>query len=117
MFPPIKDTILTSDVDAIVDGRIGLHGEISQTEQRPYIVCQLVTGNAYDNLTDAPCGDFTTVQIDCYAKDQRTLQNLALAVRDALDAQLIVNRVVVNLRDAETRLYRVGMEADFITRR
>lgn len=117
MFPPVFRTLQTSEIIGIVDDRIGAHGEVAQTEARPYITYQTVSGIAHDNLSDAPGSDFTTVQLDCYATSQGTAETLALAVRSALDAELIVNRVILTNRDPETRLYRVGLEADFITRR
>lgn len=120
MFPKVYRTIRTPAVAAIVGDRIGRHGEIAQTEARPYIVWQIVTGQPYDNLSDSPCGDFTSVQIDCYCGGDNgdgDVQRLALAVRAALDAALICNRVVIDNRDPETKLYRVGIEADFIDQR
>lgn len=118
MFPPVYQTLRgNSTVDTTVGDRIGRHGEIEQDATRPYITWQIVSGNAFDNLSSAPCGDFTTVQIDIYHPTDGGASALAEAVRAALDADLIVNRVVVNLRERETRLYRVGLEADFITQR
>jgi hypothetical protein len=117
MFPPVYQTLRTSEVEAIVDDRIGRHGEVAQTEARPYVVWQVVAGVAHDNLSNAPGSDFTTTQIDCYAADQATVEALAVAVRAALDSELIVSRIILTNRDTETRLYRVGLEADFITRR
>lgn len=117
MFPKVYSTIRTPAVAAIVDIRIARHGDIAQTEQRPYIVWQIVTGSAFDNLSSAPGGDFTSVQIDCYHATDAGAEDLAMKVRAALDAVLIVNRVVLNIRDTETKLYRVGLEADFIDQR
>lgn len=117
MFPKVYRTIRTPSVSAIVDDRIGRHGEVAQTENQPYIVWQIVTGSAFDNLSAAPGGDFTTVQIDCYHATDAGVEQLAKAVRAALDGVLIVNRVVVNNRDPDTKLYRVGLEADFIDQR
>jgi len=117
MFPKVYRTIHTAAVSAIVEDRIGRHGEVAQTETRPYIVWQIVTGLAFDNLSAPPGGDFTTVQIDCYHKADAGVEQMAEAVRAALDGALIVNRVVVNNRDPETKLYRVGLEADFIDQR
>ncbi|MCF3519770.1 MULTISPECIES: tail completion protein gp17 [Stenotrophomonas] len=117
MFPKVYRTIRTAAVSAIVDDRIGRHGEVAQTETRPYIVWQIVTGSAFDNLSASPGGDFTTVQIDCYHATDAGVEQLAKAVRAALDGVLIVNRVVVNNRDPDTKLYRVGLEADFIDQR
>ncbi len=117
MFPKVYRTIRTQAVAAIVEERIGRHGEVSQTEQRPYITWQIVVGQPYENLSSAPCGDFTTVQLDCYHPTDAGAEKLALAVRAALDAALISNRVVLDNRDPDTKLYRVGMEADFIDQR
>lgn len=118
MFPPVYQTLRASSaVKTAVGDRIGRHGEIEQDATRPYITWQIVSGNPYDVLSSAPCADFTTVQIDCYHPTDAGAAALAVAVRDALDAAFTVNRVVVNLREPETRLYRVGMEADFITQR
>ena len=117
MFPPVFKTLSTTAVTAIVGTRIGRHGEVAQDEVRPYIVWQIVTGQPYDNLSAAPCGDFTVVQIDCYHQTDAGIQQLGVAVRAALDAAGVHNRVTVNNRDPDTRLYRLGIDADFITNR
>ena len=83
MFPPVFKTLSTTAVTAIVGTRIGRHGEVAQDEVRPYIVWQIVTGQPYDNLSAAPCGDFTVVQIDCYHQTDAGVVQLATAVRAA----------------------------------
>lgn len=118
MFPRVYQTLRAStSVVTLVGNRIGAHGEVEQTESLPYVTYQTVSGQPHDNLSDAPGSDFTTVQIDCYATTQATAKLLATSVRDALDAALIVNRVILTAREPETRLFRVGLEADFIERR
>lgn len=121
MFPRVYQTLTANPtVVAMVANRIGRHGVIQQTETRPYITWQIVLGQPYDNLSSPPCGDFTTVQIDCYCggtKADEDIERLALAVRAALDAAGVHNRVTVNNRDPDTKLYRVGIDADFITNR
>lgn len=118
MFPPVYQTLrANAAVLAAVGDRIGRHGEIEQDATRPYITWQIVSGIAYDNLSSIPGADFTAVQIDIYHPTDAGAASLAVAVRAALDAARVVNRVVVNLREPDTRLYRVGMEADFITQR
>lgn len=117
MFPPVYRTIRTTAVAAIVGNRIGRHGEVAQDERRPYIVWQIATDNPHDHLSGPPVSDFTTVQIDCYHATDDGVESLAAAVRAALDAALIVNRVTLDHRDPDTRLYRVSIDADFITQR
>lgn len=118
MFPPVYLTLTAnSTVVAMVEDRIGRHGVIQQDEKRPYITWQIVLGQPYDNLSSTPCGDFTTVQIDCYHPTDKGIQELGVAVRAALDAVGVHNRVTVNNRDPDTKLYRGGIDADFITNR
>lgn len=117
MFPPVFRTLHTPAVAALVADRIGRHGEVAQGESRDYIVWQIVAGTPQENLSAAPDTDFTTVQIDCYSQADAGAEALAMAARSALDAVMISNRVILNNRDPDTRLYRVGLQADFITRR
>lgn len=118
MFPPVYQTLRTNaTVIALVADRISRHGDIPQDSTRPYIVWQIVLGQPYDQISGMPCGDFTTVQIDVYHPHDAGVQQLGVAVRAALDTAGHANRVVINNRDPETKLYRVGLEADFITQR
>ena len=117
MFPPVYRTLRTPEVVALVGDRIGRHGEIPQDEVRPYITWQIASDAPHDQLSGLPPSDFTTVQLDMYASEDATIEALATAVRAALDAALVCNRVIINNRDADTRAYRVGIDADFITQR
>lgn len=114
MLPKVYRTIHTPEVAAIVGDRIGRHGEISQTETRPYIVWALISDADYQQLSGPACADLNSVQIDCWHAEDAGVETLAAAVRSALDAAGINNRIVINDRDTETRLYRIGMDADFI---
>lgn len=103
-------------VAAIVEKRIGRHGEIPQTERRPYIVWTIVSDAPQLQLSGPPCATFCTVQVDCYHETDAGIEGLAQSVRAALDAAGIANRVVVNRVDPDTKLYRVSLDADFIIR-
>jgi hypothetical protein len=118
MFPPVYRTLRANPaVVAIVDSRLGAHGEVPQNTARPYITWQIVIGLPHDQISGPPPSDFTTVQIDCWHQDDKGVEQLASAVRDALDSAGVANRLVIDHRDRGTRLYRVGLEADFITQR
>lgn len=118
MFPLVKQTLSTPAVVAIVGDRIAPFGEIGQTEGRPYLTWYVVSDQPHDNLSDPPPSDFTTVHLDCWSPDARQARALAEAIRAALDAAFVCNRIVLNLREPSgSRLYRVGLEADFITGR
>lgn len=117
MFPPVFRTIHTPAVAAIVGDQIGRHGEVPQNGARRYITWSIVLGLPHDQISGSPPSDFTTVDINCWHDTDSGIQALALGVRDALDTAGIHYRVRVNLREPDTRLYRVGIEADFITQR
>lgn len=120
MLPPVYETIHTPTVNALVGDRIGRHGRVAQNTPRPYITWQVVTGLPHDQISGAPPSDFTTVQIDCWADGEtgdRLVDQIATAVRDALDAAGISNRLVIDVREPDTKLFRMGLEADFITQR
>lgn len=120
MLPTVFMTLQTPAVLAIVGGtpvRIFRHGAAPQDTEKPYITWFEVAGQPYDQISGTPCGDFDSVQIDCWSKLDLQVEQLARAVRDALDLAGIANRLVVNLRDPDTKIFRIGLEADFITSR
>jgi hypothetical protein len=117
MFPPVYQTIHTGPIAAIVSDRIGRHGEVGQDESRPYITWSITIGDPHDNLSEAPSSDFTTVDINCWHMTDAGIAQLAVLVQTALDDAFVCNRVRINNRDATTRMYRVLIEADFITQR
>lgn len=118
MFPPVYATLrANATVLSTVADRISRHGDIEQDATRPYITWFIVSDQPHDEISGPPCSDFITTQIDCWHQTDAGIASLAEAVRDALDAAGVHNRVRINGREPDTRLYRVGIEADFITQR
>jgi hypothetical protein len=94
--------------------RIYRHGSAPHDVTKPYITWFVIMGMPEVQLSGAPCIDIDTIQIDCWSDTDTQVETLAYAVRKALDDAKIVNRIVQNNREDETRLYRIGIEADFI---
>lgn len=118
MFPNVYSLLLAAPaVTAIVGMKIGRHGSMPQETAAPYITWIVVGDQPHNTLSEAPGSDFNTVQIDCWSDDDAEVTRLARSVRDALDAAGHHNRVAVDLREPDTKLYRVGIEADLITQR
>lgn len=118
MFPNVFATLrANATVLALVGEKIGRHGCMLQDDAPPYITWFTVADAPHDQLSGPPPSDFSSIQIDCWSAEDAQVVALARAVRDALDAAGIANRVVINLREPDTKLYRVGIEADFITQR
>lgn len=121
IFAPVYKTIHTAAVAAIVDSRIYGSGSAPQNSQAPYITWFVVVGDPFNQLSGAPCGDQDTVQIDCWAgpadSEESTCMKVAEAVRDALDAALVTNRIILHGRDTDTKMFRIGIQAEFIYNR
>lgn len=99
---------------SLVDTRIYRHGSAPENVTKPYITWFVVAGLPDVNLSDSPYSDNQTIQIDCWSDTDAQVESIATAVRDALDSAKIVSRINQNNREDETRLYRIGIEADFI---
>lgn len=121
MFAPIYRTLNTPAVQAMVAGRIFSSGMAPQGTLTPYVTWFVVTGDPFVNLSDAPGADNDTIQIDSWAgpgDDQEIVCiNLAKAVRAALDAAGQANRIIINAREPDTKLFRIGQQVEFIHNR
>ena len=124
MLPNVFPTINVPTVQAYVGSapaRIYDFGSAPQGVVAPYITFSDAADAPYDQISGAPCGDFDTVQIDIYAgpddNQKAPIRALAKAVRDALDIAGIANRLIIQTRETDTKLFRISIEADFITNR
>lgn len=100
-----------------VANRIYRHGSAPQNVTRPYITWYVVSGMPELQISGNPCADMDTIQIDVWSEDDQEVETLGYAVRDALDSAKIANRIILNSRENETRLFRIGIEADIIRAR
>ncbi|SOE48100.1 DUF3168 domain-containing protein [Orrella dioscoreae] len=120
MLAPVFKTLNTPAVRGLVgtEPRIYGSGMAPQGTPTPYITWFTVAGQPYDQLSGPPDGDNDTVQVDCWAgpddDQEATCISLARAVRDALDAAGIANRTIVHTRETDTKLFHIGLQADFI---
>jgi phage anti-repressor protein len=115
MLAPVYTTLRqNATVLSTVGTRIYRHGSAPQDVTKPYITWFVVMGMPEVQLSGAPTNDFDNIQIDCWSETDSQVETLAYAVRKALDDAKIVNRIVQNNREDDTRLYRIGIEADFI---
>lgn len=121
MFANVYQILNTTAVNNIVNGRIYGFGSAPQNINKPYITWFVVATDPHNQLSGAPCGDTDTVQIDCFIgpndTDESTCVALATAVRNALDAAGQANRVIINSREVETKLFRISIQAEFIHNR
>jgi hypothetical protein len=120
MLPPVFQTLkASSEVRAFVgpgSPRIYRHGEAPQDMRTlgPYITWFLVAGVPDNNLSDTPPSDRLTTQIDCWHAEDKGIELMARAVRDAVEPVAHVTAINSDTRDPETQLFRISLQVDFI---
>lgn len=106
-----------SEVSGFVDRRIYRHGDAPQGVTRPYITWFAVTGTPANSLEETPRADDYRVQVDCWSDDDTEVEQLATAVRNAIEPHAHMVSVHADERDRETQRYRMGMTFTFWTDR
>jgi len=115
MLPPIYTWLKASNgVKAIIGTppRAYRHGDAPQNVTQPYITWALVSDVPDNQLSGVPPSDRYTVQVDCWHTTDAGVETLAQAARDAIEPYAHMTGVVINNRDAETKLYRIGLQFD-----
>ena len=105
-------TVLSS-----VSTRIYRHGAAPQDVVKPYVTWFVITGMPELQISGTPCSDMDTIQIDVWHETDSGVETLAYAVRSALDSAGHANRMIQDLRETDTRLYRISFEVDIIQSR
>ena len=80
---------------------------------KPYITWFVVTIAPENNLSGLPPVDAIPVQVDCWHQTDSGIEQLAEAVRDAIEPYAHMTGMPVNLREPETKLYRIALEFDW----
>ena len=106
-----------STVLSTVSTRIYRHGNAPQDVVKPYITWFVVSGVPELQISGMPCSDVDTIQIDVWHETDLGVETLAYAVRSALDSAGHSNQMILNLRETDTKLYRIGFQTDIIRSR
>ena len=106
-----------STVLSTVSTRIYRHGAAPQDVLKPYITWFVISGIPEIQISGTPCSDVDTIQIDVWHETDAGVETLAYAVRTAIDSAGYANRMIQDLRETDTRLFRISFEADIIQSR
>jgi len=118
MLPNIYAVLRTNaTVTSTVSTRIYRHGAAPQGVVKPYITWSLVYGMPELQLSGTPPSDMDTVQIDIWHETDQGVETLAYAARAAFDNAGHAARIIQDLRETETNLYRISLEVDIIQSR
>jgi len=116
MLPPVFNALAADTAVTQIIGsppRAYRHGRAPQDTTRPYVTWNLVVGTPENVLDQTPEIDRQTVQVDCWHQTDAGVEALATAVRDAIEPEAHMTGVIINEREAETKLYRIGMQFDW----
>ncbi len=122
MLPPVYQALKNdAAVAALVGTRIYRHGAAPQNVVAPYVTWFVVAGTPENALGERPRIDNYQVQVDCWSNNTGSgdaqIEQLAEAVRDAMERVADMTGVAVNGKDPETQRYRLGMTFTFWTHR
>lgn len=122
MLPPVFALLKAStDVKTIVGTnppRIYRHGSAPQRPDnlpldQPYVTWFVAAGDPENHLSGTPPTDRIVVQVDCWHQTDSGIELLARAVRDALEPHAHMTGIPVDLREPETRLFRLSLQFDW----
>ena len=116
MLPPIFTWLKVSAVQAIIGNppRAYRHSDAPQDTTKPYCTWSIVAGTPDNHIAGIPNSDRYTVQIDCWHQTDAGVESLATAVRDAIEPHAVLTSIPVNLREPETKLYRIALQFDVL---
>jgi hypothetical protein len=114
LLPPVKEAlVLSSDVTTLVAGRIYRHSRKPQDAVAPYITWSVISGLPENNLSDLPPTDHLVIQVDHWSLDDQQVEDLARYSRDAIEPYAHMTGVVADEREADTKLFRIGLQFDW----
>jgi len=109
---------------AIVDGRIWRHNNAPQeavADARArgvgYVTWFLVTGDPQNTLSELPSKDRMTIQVDNWHPSDAQCEQLAIAVRNAIEPYAYMTGQPIDGRDPATKLYRMALQFDWFVDR
>lgn len=114
---PAVTTLIGAGTDPVTDPvRVYRHGEAPQGVKAPYVTWSL-PGGAPENTFDGADADVFRVQVDCWSDGDAEVEQLAKAVRAALEPAAHLVAYIADERNSETKRYRMGFAFDFILSR
>lgn len=116
MLPPIFQLLQTSDLLTLLGSkptRIYRHGRAPQDTSKPYVTWQVIAGVPTNTLSETPSHDRYSIQIDCFDPSDAGVEQLARAVRDAIEPEAHITGVPLNERETATKLFRISLQFDY----
>ena len=111
---PAVTALIGAGTDPVSDPvRVYRHGEAPQGVVAPYVTWS-VPGGAPENTFDGADADVFRVQVDCWSDQDAQIEQLAAAVRAALEPAAHLVAYLDDSRNPETKRFRMSFAFDFI---
>src|SRR5690606_20062643 len=91
-----------TEVAGFVGSRIYRHGRAPQNVHRPYITWSVASMAPENTLSEMPIVDHFSVQVDCWSDNDQQVEDLARAVRDAIEPHAVMTGMPENSTDPQT---------------
>jgi hypothetical protein len=107
-------------VQALLGGalpRIYPFGAAPQNVIKPYVVYQSAGGFPFNMLNCRPDADSQDLQIDVYGMTTQSSEEVAKAIRYAVELQCNISNYRGTIREPETLLYRSGFDLTWLVNR
>lgn len=122
MFPPIFAHLSASAVIAPVLGagaacRVKPYGDAPADIARPYVTWQVIGGDPFNTLSDAPTGDRIACQFDAWGETDAQAREAFEPLRFELERIGNITGYNGTMRDTDTGLYRISFDWEQVLHR
>ncbi|WP_198077804.1 tail completion protein gp17 [Acinetobacter calcoaceticus] len=97
--------------------RVWKFGRAPDEPQTPYVTWQTITGDSNSNLDSRPVSDNAIIQIDVYATDDDVVDQVAKAIRFAIELDCYVVRYGEADKDPVTGMPHYSFDVSWIVNR
>lgn len=97
--------------------RVWKFGRAPDEPVTPYVTWQTITGDSNSNLDSRPVSDNAIIQIDVYATDEDVVDQVAKAIRDAIELDCYVVRYGEAGKDPLTGMPHYSFDVSWIVNR
>jgi len=97
--------------------RVWRFGKAPEQPEAPYVTWQTITGGSNNNLDSRPDSDSVIIQIDIYATDDDVVDQVAKALRFAIELDCYVVRYGESDEDSVTGMPHLSFDVSWIVNR
>lgn len=97
--------------------RVWKFGHAPDDPQTPYVTWQTISGDSNSNLDSRPVSDNAIIQIDVYATDEDVVDQVAKAIRFAIELDCYVVRYGEADKDPVTGMSHYSFDVSWIVNR